>query len=557
MERRDRDGSAGSSAGDAGACNTETVVVGFDALSSEYLEAFDLPHFDALRAEGISAPLDSTFPPWTGSAWPSMYTGVDPSHHGVYSFFDFSEGYPDDASLVSRNDVDAPAIWNYLSATGTRSVVLNVPVTHPAEPIDGVLIPGYLAPEAAAGYPDGIRAELSTALGEDYRIYARREVGAADAGMLESYVNRIDCRRRAARALLERVDPAVAIFQVQKTDTVFHQFDDEDAFRRVYEAADAFLGTILETVGEGTNVVVCSDHGMGPAQGDNVYVNEILREAGQVEPTQEGETPTFGESKHHLAGEDGTTANGAGLTSRAVSGIAAGLSRIGVQPGDVYAAASRVGVDGVLRQVIPDTDSLASHVDWAASRAYCRSGPELGVRINLEGREPAGVVSPAAYDAVREQLIETLRAVRTPAGEPAFDWVRPREAVYDGPHATAACDVLFSPAGMQNIVTTNLIGTSFVPIDKYNHRSTGVFVGAGPGFDTAGGIDALGLPDVAPIVMALAGQPVPARMTGSVPSGLLRDPVDVQEYEDLGYGTGTAVEEDDRVEARLADLGYL
>ncbi len=40
----------------------------------------------SIRKEGVETELESTFPPWTGSAWPSIYTGVDPAHHGVYSF---------------------------------------------------------------------------------------------------------------------------------------------------------------------------------------------------------------------------------------------------------------------------------------------------------------------------------------------------------------------------------------------------------------------------------------------------------------------------------------
>ena len=255
-----------------------TVILGFDALSSEYVDQFSLPNIESLRERGVSASLRSTFPPWTGSAWPSMYTGVDPSRHGVYSFFDFDNGYPDEADLISRNDVRAPALWDYLSQVGTSSVVLNVPVTHPVESIDGALLPGYLAPEGAEGHPAGVRGDLSAALGEEYRIYATEETGDADEAMLESYLDLIDLRRRAARTLVETYDPKMALLQVQKTDTVFHQFDDVDAFRSVYEAADAFVGTILDTVGKHANVIVCSDHGIGPVRGYNVYVNEILRE---------------------------------------------------------------------------------------------------------------------------------------------------------------------------------------------------------------------------------------------------------------------------------------
>jgi predicted AlkP superfamily phosphohydrolase/phosphomutase len=550
-------GDGHDSAGGAGRSGSRTVVLGFDALSLEYLDAFDLPNFETLRGRGVCQPLPSSFPPWTGSAWPSMYTGMDPGHHGVYSFFDFDGRYPGGADLVSRNDVDAPALWNYLSTTGLESAVLNVPVTHPAEPVDGVLVPGYLAPEGAAGHPDGIREQLSAALGETYRIYASREVGEADDAMLRSYVDLIGLRARAARTLLETRDPDVAVFQVQKTDTVFHQFDDTAAHRRVYEAADAFLGTVLDAAGPDANVVVCSDHGIGPARGYNVYVNEILRRAGLVEATPDGQTPTLGESKHQLAGGSGASTSERGLSRRAVSGVASALATVGIQPGDVYAAASRVGAGEALRRVLPDAGSLVQHVDWAASRAYCRSGPELGVRLNLAGREPAGQVPPGEYEAVRERVIALLRGVETPDGEPAFDWVRPREAVYDGPHVDSACDVLVRPAGENHIVATSLVGTDFVPVDKYTHKSEGVFLAAGPDFASTDPIAGLSLPDVAPIVMALSGCAVPERMTGAVPEGLLRSPVETRAYDVPRYGSGTVADGDDRVEARLADLGYL
>jgi predicted AlkP superfamily phosphohydrolase/phosphomutase len=536
-----------------------TVVLGFDALSMRYLAEFDLPNFESLMEGGAVAPLQSTFPPWTGSAWPSMYTGMDPGHHGVYSFFDFDGGYPDEAGLISRNDVAAPALWNYLSAAGVSSAVLNMPVTHPAEPIEGVLVPGYVAPEATSGYPGGIREELSEALGEEYRIYATRETGDSDEEMLRGYVDLIDLRRRAARTLLATHDPTVAIFQVQKTDTVFHQFDDPDAFRRVYEAADRFLGGVLDVVSEDANVIVCSDHGIGPTRGYNIYVNEILRDAGFVRATRDGETPTFERNKSRLAGDGrGSDADKQStIGSRAVSGLATTLAGIGIQPGDVYSAATHLGVDGVLQHLLPGTDSISRHVDWAASKAYCRRGPELGVRINLDGRHPEGVVSRDQYGAVRERVIKTLSSVETPSGDPAFDWVRRREAVYSDARTEDACDVLFQPAGMNHMVATNLLGKQFVPIDMYNHKREGVFVGAGPNINAGVSLERLSLTDVAPVIMALAECTVPERMTGSVPTDLLDVPADVGVYDDIAYGSASDATGDGEVKARLEDLGYL
>lgn len=542
----------------------KTLVIGFDALDFRYLDRFSdsLDAFQRLRERGLEAPLDSTFPPWTGSAWPSVYTGTDPSHHGVYDFFTI-DGYPDDADLVTRDDVDRPAIWDYLDEGDGSSIVLNVPVTHPATDVDGVLVPGYLAGETAPGHPEGIREELSEAIGERYRIYSDSEASDRTTEVAD-FVDLIDLRKRAATYLLAEKEWEFAFLQVQKTDTVFHTFEDETAFRRVYEAADDFLGEVLDTVDENVNVVVCSDHGIGPKQGYGVYVNEILRNNGYVETGSGGTGPQLKHVKRNL--KDSTSGD-AGDRSRVDATLTWFIERFGphLPVGTMYAVAERLGVAEGLRDRIPHVSrAVASDgIDWTASTAYCRSGPRLGVRINKRGRDPAGVVPESEYEAVREELIELLESVETPDGRAAFEDVSRREAVYDGEHADRADDILLTPRAMDNGIGTELFGREFVDVDTFDHKRTGVFLAAGPAFETGAAVERLSLPDVAPIVMATLGRPVPDRMTGSVPSGLLSRPATVAAYEDLAVSrpgpgdTDRTREDDSAMEARLEDLGYL
>ncbi|WP_101298334.1 alkaline phosphatase family protein [Halegenticoccus soli] len=535
-----------------------TVVLGFDALDFRYLDQFadSTPNLQALREAGVEAPLRSTFPPWTGSAWPSMYTGVDPSYHGVYSFFDY-EYYPDEGRVVSRNDVDAPAIWNYLNAEGSRVAVMNVPVTHPAEPVDGALVPGYLATEDTPGYPEGIREQLSEAIGEEYRIYSRAETSADKKEKLAGYLELIDARRRAALALLESADWEFAFVQVQKTDAVFHNFGKAEAFRKVYAAADELVGDVRDAVGEDANVVVCSDHGIGPTRGHRIYVNEVLKRRGYVETTSEGSRPTLDAVKSDLT-SDGKR-DGDSALSRALTRAGMALDRIGVSPADVYATARRFGVEDALLAVTPAAvrGATGESVDWRKSRAYCRSSARLGVRVNLEGREPHGVVPQSEYEAVRDEIIELLSGLETPDGKPAFEFVKRREEVYDGPYLEDADDVLFLPRGMDNQIAISLYGRRFLSVDTHDHKREGVFVGAGPDFGGAAP-ETLSLTDVAPICMSLLGKPVPTRMTGRVPPDLLSVPVRTREYPDVEFGTAERKGTDDgEVTERLEDLGYL
>lgn len=542
-----------------------TVIIGLDALSFDYLDRFTLPVIDSLRSRGVEADLESTFPPWTGSAWPSVYTGVEPDHHSVYSFFDFHKTYPDEATVISRENVRSPAIWNYLDARDIRSTVLNVPVTHPAESIQGTIVPGYLAPEDAAGSPVGIRDKLSNELGERYQIYADNE-DTNDAISVSDLVSLIDHRRRAAQLLLESTEWEFAFLQVQKTDTVFHKYNDESAFRRVYNAADEFVETVLQTVPDGTNVILCSDHGIGPTNGYNIYVNEVLRQNGFVETCTDSRTPTLGESKGELglgSTDEAAESTASGSTATKLISVAeSALRHAGLTPGDAYRLVKRIGAEPVVSRVLPEGTGaeIGESVDWHHSQAYCRSGPELGVRINLQGRDPDGVVPPAEYERVQNAIIEALVSLQTPDGKPAFEWVKPRDAVYDGPFAEDACDVLFMPHEMNNLVATNLLGSTFVPIDKHNHKRTGMFIGAGPGFNDAAHdqIDFLSVTDVAPIAMALLDQPVPKRMQGTVPSALTDSRQGRHEYQ-VTYGGQRANSEEDEHDAvidRLENLGY-
>ncbi|WP_224271143.1 alkaline phosphatase family protein [Haloprofundus salinisoli] len=543
----------------------KTIVLGFDALDFRYLDAFadDTPNLSALRERGVESSLASTFPPWTGSAWPSMYTGTDPSHHGIYGFFDY-DGYPDDGTVVTRNDVRRPALWNYLDAEGVPSLVLNVPVTHPADPIRGALIPGYLATEDTAGFPGDVREALSASLGEEYTIYSRGETSSDKEKKLAGYLELIDLRKRAALSLMETYDWELAVIQVQKTDAVFHNFDEETAQRKVYAAADELAGAVLDAVDESTNVVVCSDHGIGPTTGYRIYLNEILRQHGYVETTNQGKQESLSTIKTDLTGESSAdekaeTAGDESVRTRLFGSAGTVLQKVGISPTRVYETAKRFGVESALMSITPDEirNAAGKHVDWRASKAYLQSGTRLGVRINLEGREPDGVVPESEYEDVRTDLIELLSDLETPDGNPAFDFVKRREEVYQGEYADKAPDILFLPREMNHQLSVKVYDPPFLSVDVYDHKQNGVFLGAGPAFEGPAP-ETMSLTDVAPVCMALAGFDIPDRMTGSVPEGLLSFSPSVRTYRDVPYGTEQIdAGGEEEVTERLEDLGYL
>src|SRR3989304_5028413 len=111
--------------------------------------------------------------------------------------------------------------------------------------------------------------------------------------------------------------------------------------------------------------------------------------------------------------------------------------------------------------------SLPQSVNWAKTKAFTtiRSTGE-GVSINLAGREPDGVVDPAAFgDPV-------------PGRKPVKAIYR-REEIFKGKHADTAPDILMEPAELYSLThaKTALEDADWISGD---HRPEGVIVAAGP-----------------------------------------------------------------------------
>ena len=227
----------------------QCLLVGVDAGCSRVLDplldAGELPNIAALLDDGVGGPLRSQIPPWTPSAWPSLYTGTNPGKHGVFDFLSFS-GY--DWGVVDATHINERPVWETLSEAGHTSVVVNVPVTHPPHAFDGALIPGYTAPEDPTCHPEGLLAEVRDAIG-DYRVYLPERPAGSGAVPVSAYCDLVEMRGRAFRHLADEYEPDFGFLQFQVTDTVFHKRPgDLEAVREIYRAVDEELGAIRRLV---------------------------------------------------------------------------------------------------------------------------------------------------------------------------------------------------------------------------------------------------------------------------------------------------------------------
>ncbi|WP_265112549.1 alkaline phosphatase family protein [Halosolutus halophilus] len=537
----------------------ETLLVGIDAGCLPVFERlFDddrIPTIERLCSEGVAAPLESQIPPWTPSAWPSIYTGVNPGKHGAIGFVGY-DGY--DWHVTSNEDVHEHPLWTLLDRRDRSSVVVNAPVTHPPDEFDGAVIPGFLGPEDPTCHPEGLLDEVRDAIG-DYRVYpnyTRDDDSLSDVAKIEEYRTLIRMRGEAFRYLVDEYDPDFGFLQFQKTDTVFHEFDgDQEHVERVYETVDQQIAATLEAC-DPDRVFLVSDHGMGPYDGYEFRINEFLRDEGYLETTTGGKgMPSWTPMRRRLREGEACESWEPGPAARAAS-IAA---RFGVTARRIRTALERVGLADLAIEYAPGGVSRTANeqVDFAGSKAYVRARTELGVRINLEGRDPAGVVAPEEYEELREDLIRALQAVETPDGDPFFETVAPRERYFHGDTVDDTVDVVTIPADFEHVLTEQIgLGDYFGPAEPWNHKLDGVFVATGEGIDEDAAIDRAHIFDVAPTVMAAMGVPYSDRMDGSVVPVV--DPIESASYPPYDAETdGERPEPDAEVTDRLADLGYM
>lgn len=517
------------------------VVLGLDGvpwnLLDRWMRAGHLPNLAAVAEDGVAGPLDSTRPASTPLAWPSIATGTRPDKHGIYAFYGLRSDYR--RRMNTSAAMDGPALWDI----ATPAVVGNVPMTYPADEIDGAMVAGMMSPDTGEGFahPPELGATVEAEVPDyvvgldwsDYRDDHDR--------FLADVTDMVAARRELLRLLIEREDWRLFFFVFTAPDRLQHLCWDESVLREHYALLDEVVGEAREyAAANGADLYVVSDHGFGPVD-RTVHVNELL-------------------ARHdHLAGkgQEGTRGvlDRVGVTKSAVQGAA---DRLGVDLDATLKSLPRWLVDSVAERV-PGEESLYD-VDYEASTAFVH-GPG-NVYVNDTDRFDPGVVDPADRPRVRAELRELFEEVTDPATGETVLSVRDGDELF--PTDDRSPDLVVVPEpGYKPVKGLSGEVIEDVPPASGDHRPEGVFLAAGP--DVAPGEFAGGsVVDVAPTVLHGIGEPVPESADGSVLD--IFDPattpgcrsVETRAY--AGSGGGAAADEDgdfDDVEDRLRGLGYV
>ncbi|MCK6528805.1 alkaline phosphatase family protein [Myxococcota bacterium] len=482
------------------------LIVGWDGATPELVEPWveqgHLPNLAALMGRGAYGRLRSVIHPLSPQAWASCVTGLNPGRHGLY---DFGRRLPGtyQVELVTSRDRSGVPLWSRVGEAGGASVVVNVPITWPPEAVRGAMVTGMHTPSLARGlWPPDLWEQVRRAV-PDYRIDAMSFDYESRDAFLADLAAGIDGRMRMFGYLWEWFRPDLGFLVFTETDRVQHSLWKQSclpgegqeratwryahAIRDVYQRLDSALGDLRAMVGDDCAVVVLSDHGFGSLDRD-VYLNAVLEDMGLLAVRRPAPTGALSRLARRLPGP--------------------------LRPSP-WKGAAEAALDGTPRPAFGD-------VDWERTRAYA-SGLFGGIHLNLRGREPSGTVPPGPEaEAVLSRVERALLELRDPDdGQPIVDRVHRREALYRGPRAAEAPDLLVVMRGYRYMTRSGREigrpGELVVPpaVDHSgNHRLDGILAMAGPGISPGVRLEQPHILDVAPTALALMGLPVPLDLDG-------------------------------------------
>jgi predicted AlkP superfamily phosphohydrolase/phosphomutase len=160
------------------------------------------------------------------------------------------------------------------------------------------------------------------------------------------------------------------------------------------------------------------------------------------------------------------------------------------------------------------------NVDWSKTKAWGWGGYYARVFMNVQGREPQGIIPQAEYERERDELVRKLEAITDHQGQPMATKALKPEALYpnservDAPDLFVYFDDLAWRAG-QDIGHGTIwsFDTEIGPDDSV-HDYYGMFVMSGPSTPQGQERTDLNILDVGPTVLKLMGVPIPPEMEG-------------------------------------------
>ncbi|NPV51058.1 MAG: hypothetical protein HPY60_07695 [Candidatus Methanofastidiosum sp.] len=230
------------------------LVIGLDGATWDLIMPLvkenKLRTFKSLIDNGTCANLESTMPPISIRAWPSMFTGKKQEKFGVYDFkiLEFnSENNKIETKLALSDKWKGNFIWDIISKENYKSFIINIPGTYTHYPINGHLIGLDFAP---------LNMEKST-----------KEVYKELEKILETVSN-----------FHEKYCHDAYFIRFGIPDNISHLTLDDGEMEKCQILMDKTIKLLIDKINP-TNLFIVSDHGI-KKESEVFYINIFLKDNG-------------------------------------------------------------------------------------------------------------------------------------------------------------------------------------------------------------------------------------------------------------------------------------
>ena len=451
------------------------VLIGLDCASprtlfNEFID--DCPNIKKLIEQGVYGELRSSDPPITIPAWMVMATGKKPGTLGIYGFRHRKKYAYNDFWIATSNSVKESTIWDIIGRQGLKSIIVGVPPTYPVKPINGHLIAGFITPDIESNYtyPSELKNEIKDNIGK-YILDANFRVEDKTKLLHEIY-EMTEIQFKTIKYLMKNKEWDFFQFVLIGLDRFHHAFwksfdkkhnkyvagnQFESEMRKYYQYIDKEVGEILELLGENAKIIVASDHGAKAMKG-LICINMAFEEIGLLK----------------------------------------------------FKTKSK-----------PRTRLEDADIDWNQTYAWGWGGYYARVFLNVEGREPHGIIKKEDYDKMRNVVAQKIKSIRDDSGNPMDTKVYKPEDLYsiirgDPPDLMVYFDDLnWRSAGTVGYESKYLKENDTGPDDAV-HDYYGIYIIYDPKRKIGKHLGTRNILDIAPTCLNMLDIEIPEDMEGKV-----------------------------------------
>jgi predicted AlkP superfamily phosphohydrolase/phosphomutase len=481
------------------------AIIGIDSLDPAVILDYrdKLPTFSKFITESPTFISQSVFPVDTIPAWATIFTGLQPSNHGLMYVYDIFDPNLSDLSKINFQILKGKTFWDYISNQNYKVNIIFPLMIYPPWEVNGTMLctspferrNDWLQTEVDADcYPSkilnkyGIEKKFNKLWGgfPGYRqLDTWAELGKKNLSNEIAVSNTISTNE----------DWDLFFVYFSELDIIQHRlwrfFDEKDPLYKIsplgskifdyYKIIDDYLANFIQRFPD-VDLIILSDHGHKIRPFMTFNINEFLRERKIIQEDCGFKNKMKIKIKNLLL----NIINTLDLEEAAIKLI---IKNPGMSKGSKSIYSSSFAFD--------KNKSRAYLSNFAGIKSYSFGGIEINKSL----------VPKIEYNSLCEEIVSSLSSLKTPDDKNLFHWIAKREDVFPGKFSGKIYpDIVFElheEYGTGWDIYTNRFGKAYDhKIASGGHSKNGVFL-IKSGENSRISRDSIHLTDITPSILDL------------------------------------------------------